>query len=100
MDKYSVKIMSRALRDLDGIYSYIAQNLQAPESGEKIVGELENAIFSLEEMPHRGPERKTGTYANRGYRQMFVQNYTVVYRVDETEKNVIVVTVRYSPSRF
>ena len=25
MDKYSVKLMSRALRDLDGIYDYIAQ---------------------------------------------------------------------------
>jgi len=92
--------MSRALRDLDGIYSYIAQNLRAPESGEKIVSDIEDAIFSLEEMPRRGPERKTGTYANRGYRQMFAQNYTVVYRIDEMEKNVIIVTVRYSPSRF
>ena len=27
MDKYSVKLMSRTLRDLDGIYDYIAHTL-------------------------------------------------------------------------
>ena len=31
MDKYSVKLMSRALRDLDGIYDYIAHTLLEPE---------------------------------------------------------------------
>ena len=56
MDKYSVKLMSRALRDLDG--------------------------------------------ANRGYRQLFVENYTAIFRIDEAKKTVIVVTVRYSPSEF
>ena len=51
MDKYSVKLMSRALRDLDG-------------------------------------------------RQLFVENYTAIFRIDEAKKTVIVVTVRYSPSEF
>ena len=51
-------------------------------------------------MPYRCPERKQGAYANRGYRQLFVENYTVIFRINEAQKMVIVVTVRYSPSKF
>lgn len=100
MDKYSVKLMSRALRDLDGIYEYIAKTLLEPETAMKLIDRIEKAIYSLETMPKRCPERKVGAYANRGYRQLFVENYTAVFRVDEAKKNVIVITVRYAPSQF
>lgn len=100
MVKYSVKLMSRALRDLDGIYEYIAKTLLEPETAMKLIDRIEKAIYSLETMPKRCPERKVGAYANRGYRQLFVENYTAVFRVDEAKKNVIVITVRYAPSQF
>ena len=100
MDKYSVKLMSRALKDLDGIYNYIAHTLLEPETALNLVNRIEDAILSLDTMPHLCPERKQGAYANRGYRQLFVENYTVVFRINEAQKMVIVVTVRYSPSKF
>lgn len=61
---------------------------------------IEEQIFSLDHLPYRCPERRRGTFANRGYRQLPVENYTVIYRIDEVRKQVIVVTVRYSPSNF
>ena len=100
MVKYSVKLMSRALRDLDGIYGYIAGTLLEPETAANLVERIENAILSLENMPYRCPERKCGVYANQGYRQLFVENYTAVFRIDEIRKMVIVATIRYSPSVF
>ena len=100
MDKYSVKLMSRALRDLDGIYDYIAHTLLKPGTHLNQVGRIEDAILSLETIPYRCPERKRGAYANRGYRQLFVENYTAVFLIDEATKTVIVVTVCYSPSEF
>ena len=100
MDKYSVKLMNRAQRDLDGIYTYIAQTLLECETALVLIEKIENEILSLEQMPYRWPERRRGVYANRGYRQMLVKNYTVIYRVDEAKKQVIVVTIRYSPSNF
>ena len=63
MDKYSVKLMSRTLRDLDGIYDYIAHTLLEPGTALKLVGRIEDAILSLEMMPYRCPERKRGAYA-------------------------------------
>ena len=46
MDKYSVKLMSRALRDLDGIYDYIAHTLLEPETALNLVSRIEDAILS------------------------------------------------------
>lgn len=100
MDKYSVKLMSRALRDLDGIYRYIAKTLLEPGTAQALTERIADQITSLEYMPFRCPERTRGVYANRGYRQLLVENYTVIYRVDEAGKQVLVVTVRYSPSDF
>ena len=88
MEQYSVKLLSHALQDLDSIYTYVDQTLVEP------------AIFSLETFPHRCPERRNGTYANRGYRQLLIKNYTIVFRIDEMQRQVLVVTVRYSPSQF
>ena len=100
MDKYSVKLLSAAYRNLDNIYAYIATELQAEQSAMNLINKLEEAIFSLEVMPYRGAERRVGAYANKGYRQLFIKNFTVVYRIDEAKKQVIIVTVRYSRSEF
>lgn len=100
MDRYSVKILSRALRDLDGVYAYIAKTLLEPDTALKLVDEIEKEILSLEQMPSRCPERRHGAYAGRGYRQLFVKNYTVIFRVDEAAKQVVIVTIRYSRSQF
>ena len=61
---------------------------------------LEAAILSLEERPYRGAVRRTGAFADRGYRQIFVKNFTIAYRIDGPHKTVIVVTTRYTPSSF
>ena len=101
MDKYSVKLSPRALRDLDGIYSYIARTLLEPETALKLVDTITEEILSLDSMPRRCPERKTGAYAGKGYyRQLLIKNYTAIYRIDEEHRTVVVVTVRYSPSQF
>ncbi len=99
-NKYSVKLLPRAYRDLDGIYTYIAETPMESGIAVKLVESLGESIFSLESIPQRGALRKTGAYANKGYRQLFVDNFTVVFRVEETKKRVLVVTVRYSKSRF
>ena len=100
LDNYKVKLMPRAFRDLDEIYWYIAHELSVPETALNMVNELENAILSLEEMPERGTPRKTGVYSNKGYRQIFISNYTIIYRNDKFNMQVIIVTVRYTPSQF
>lgn len=85
---------------MDEIYGYIADNLSEPNTARQMVDLLEEAIFSLEQMPERGAIRRIGIYANTGYRQLFVKNYVIIYRVLKEKKEVDIVTVRYGPSNF
>ena len=100
MDKYVVKLYARAYRDLEDIYTYIAENLLEPGTALNMVDGLEDAIFSLEQLPERGAIRRVGAYANGDYRQLFVKNYVIIYRVLKQKKEVHIVTVRYTPSNF
>lgn len=100
MDKYEVRLLNRALQDLDDIYGYIARTLAEPGTATELIDTLESEILSLEYLPYRCPERRSGTYAKDGYRQLMVKNYIVIYRVNEAEKQVIIVTVRYARSSF
>lgn len=100
MDKYIVKLYAAAYRDLDKIYTYIAVNLLTPETAINLIDELETAIYSLEHLPERGAIRRIGAYANGDYRQLFVKNYVIIYRVLKEKKEVHVITVRYMPSTF
>ena len=98
LSSYRVKISPQAYEELDSIYKYIATNLSNPTAAINLVNEIETAILSLDKMPYRGATRKVGIYANAGYRQLFIENYTIVYKTDEDKKLVIIVTVRYTPS--
>ena len=100
LDKYIVKLLSAAYRNLEDIFTYIATELNAEQSAMNIIEKLEEAIFSLEIMPRHGAKRRVGAYANKGYRQLFVKNFTVIYRIDEEKKQVIIVAVKYSKSQF
>ncbi len=100
MDKYHVMLKQKAVDDIDSIYEYIALELQNPDAALKQVDVLESAIFSLESLPYRGTERKIGMFANKGYRQLFLSNFTIIYRVDVNVKRVIILHVIYSKRDF
>ena len=100
MDKYFVKMMPKAERDIDEIYEYLAKKKEIPEIALNLVDIMENAILSLDCMPYRGSERKVGTYTNKDYRQIFVKNFTIIYRIDEKRHIVIIVTIRYTPREY
>lgn len=53
MDKYEVLLLTRAVRDLDRIYSYISEALLEPGVAATLIDLLERSILSLEELPYR-----------------------------------------------
>lgn len=100
MEAYKILLYSRARRDIREIYTYISEHLQEPETAKKMLDALEKAVSGLAEMPTRGAQRKHGVYADQGYRQIFVKNYTIVYYIAEAEREARIVTVQYSGRAF
>lgn len=100
MDKYAIKLTNRARKDLEGIFRYVTEALQEPKTAQNLIDTLESEIMTLATMPNRCPERRRGIYANKGYRQLLVKNYTVIFKVEEDRALVRIVTIRYSRSNF
>ena len=95
MDKYKVKINPRAVCELDRIYGYIANDKFAPENAKGQVDRIKNSILNLDTFPESHQRRTEGRYADRGYRQLLIDSYIVIFRIDELQKAVYVITVQY-----
>lgn len=95
MDKYKVKVNPRAIRELDHIYEYIANVKLAPENAKEQVDRIKKAILGLETFLQSHQERNEGRYAAKDYHQLLIDNYIVIFRIDEPNKTVYVVTIQY-----
>lgn len=95
MDKYKIKITPRAIRELDCIYGYIANEKLAPENAKGQIDRIKRAILNLNTFPQSHQERSEGRYAEKGYRQLLIDNYIAIFRIDELEKTVYVITIQY-----
>ena len=100
MNTYKVTIFPSAESDLHNIFMYILDKLVSPNTALEIYNDLLQMILSLETYPTRGSLRKVGQYRNKGYRQLFYKNYTIVYAVKDNEKEVHIIAVKYTPSNF
>lgn len=95
MDKYNVKLNPRAFRDLDDIFAYIALEKLSPENAKGQTDRIKNKLKTLETFPQAHQERIEGRYAGKNYRQLIIDNYIAIYRIDEETKTVHVVTIQY-----
>ncbi|MCL2816333.1 MAG: type II toxin-antitoxin system RelE/ParE family toxin [Oscillospiraceae bacterium] len=83
--KYDIEIAERVQRDLRQIYEYIADTLMERAVAEKQLTHIENAVFSLEEMPERFRRYEKEPWRSRNLRVMPVDNYNVF--IPRTLKN-------------
>ena len=95
MDKYEVMLYPRAYRDIDEIYAYIALEKLAPKNAQGQTDRIWDAIESLETLPQSHQDRMVWRYAGKGYKQLLIDNYIAIFKIDEATKTVYVVTVQY-----
>ena len=100
MDKYEVMLYPKAFRDIDDIYAYIAFEKLSPENAKGQTDRIWDAIRMLEQMPEAHQDRLVGRYAGKGYKQLIIDNYLVIYKMDNISKKVFVVTVQYQGSNI
>ena len=95
MHKYKVKISPKAIHELDSIYEYISNEKMAPENAKGQTDRIKKAILSLDTFPQSHQERSEGRYAGKGYRQLLIDNYIAIFRINEDDKTVHVMTIQY-----
>lgn len=95
MDKYKIMLNPRAYRDLDDIFSYIALEKLSPENAKKQTDRIWQALQTLSTFPDSHQKRMEGRFAGKGYRQLLIDNYLAIFRVDESQKTVHIITIQY-----
>lgn len=98
-DVYMVRLYEAAYDDLNDIYRYITRTLKEPHAAESLIASLEQAILSLQRFPKRHPLLPYKVLRG-SYRILRVKNYSVIYKINEREHIVYVVSVLYSPRIF
>ena len=95
MEKYKIKINPKAIRELDQIYAYIANEKLVPETAKAQVDRIKQTILSLAIFPQSHQERNEGRYSKKGYRQLLIDNYIAIFHIDELHKTVYIITIQY-----
>lgn len=95
MDRYIVKLSPNAYKDIDGIFSYIAVEKLAVENAKAQTDRIFKALKTLETFPMSHQDRVEGRYSKNGYKQLIIDNYIAIFRIDIESKTVYVITVQY-----
>ena len=96
MDVYKVNITDTAKQDIRDVGRHIADELQEPAIAAKTTNAIIDAIETLEQMPDRISLVKDKRLAAQGIRPLYVQNYTVFFRIEKSTRVVDIVRVLYS----
>ncbi len=96
MKRYKVQITDKALSDMEEIYNYIAEQLQAPETAMGQYNRIATAIETLDLFPERIKLMETEEERAMELRQMPIDNFSVFFHI--REERVIVTNVLYSAS--
>lgn len=94
-DAYRVVYSPEARDDLKEIYTYIAVELQAPETAEGQVNRIRKEIRSLDFMPSRYAIVDWEPWRSMGMHRVPVDNFVVYYAVNDGSRTVTVIRIFY-----
>ena len=85
-----------ALEDLDGIYTYIAVELQEKRIAANLIKRIRKEIRGLEPFSEMFQLVDWEPWHSEGVRRMLVGNYSVYYLPDRNSNSVKIIRVFYS----
>lgn len=94
-DLYNVVYSSEALDDIRKIYSYIAYELQVPDTALNQVNRIRKKIRSLDFMPMRYTIVEWEPWKSMQMHKLPVDNYIVFYLADSDTMTVTIIRIVY-----
>ncbi len=95
-DVYKIVYSSEALDDIRKIYSYIAYELQVPDTALNQVNRIRKEIRSLDFMPMRYAIVDWNPWKSMHMHKVPVDNYIIFYLVNSVTMTVTIIRIVYS----
>lgn len=97
---YIIKATPAYKREFRQIYNYIKKKLQNEIAAENLVKKTKKIIAELKYSPHAYREIKRGNSKRKAFRKIKINNYILLYTVDEDKKQVTVSHMFYGRSNY
>ncbi|MBR1534765.1 MAG: type II toxin-antitoxin system RelE/ParE family toxin [Ruminococcus sp.] len=81
---YNLVITNDANDELDKIVDYIAVNLQNPKAASDFLDQVESSYDLLIDNPRIYQLCDYPTFKEKQYRKVVINNYIMIYKIDET----------------
>ena len=98
MTEYEVIISEQAAKDMNDIYEYICFQIGMPQIAMAQFNRIADAIETLSTFPERIKVMHDPQRPESLYRQLLIDNYSVIFTINET--SVDISRVAYSPSNI
>ena len=94
-NQYNVELTDECKKDIRNIYTYIRNNLDAEDAANRLSDQYEFAIRNLEYFSKIYAVIDKYENIRRIYRRIVVNNYIILFTIDEKDKKVYVSHIYY-----
>lgn len=95
INQYNVDVTDECKKDIRNIYTYIRNNLDAEDAANRLIDKFEYAIGNLEYFPKIYAAIDKYENTRRTYRRIVVNNYIILFTIEEKYKKVYVSHIYY-----
>lgn len=92
---YEIEFTEDCREEIDEIYEYISEKLVAENSAKKLMRKMRDAVMDLSESPNLYMKIEKKDKLKREYRRIVIDNFVVLYTVDESNKKVYIAHMYY-----
>lgn len=96
---YEIILTDTAKEEIENIYEYISKMLGATKAANRLMERIEQNIIVLKRYPYICQKVKIKPH-NDIYRKLIVENYVVLYEIEENYKLVIIYRIIYGKSDY
>lgn len=92
---YEIEFTEDCREEINEIYEYISEKLVAENSAKKLMRKMRDAVMDLSESPNLYMKIEKKDKLKREYRRIVIDNFVVLYTVDESSKKVYIAHMYY-----
>lgn len=100
INKYDIIITLATYEEINKIYDYITENLYAESAAKRLMKKIEQKIKELQYAPRIHIEVQMVDRLKRRYRKIVINNYIILYTIDEDNKIVFISHMYYSGRNY
>lgn len=98
--EYNIKLAEEFLEEFEEICNYISDKLKSPDISIQLRRRVIYKISLLEKIPRMFAKIKKMSRLNKQYRRIVINNYIILYAIDDNKKTVYIMHIYYGRRNY